>query len=47
MKKLFALGASLVVLTLINACNTVEGVGQDVEAGGNKLEKSARENKGY
>jgi len=38
-----------VVLGLISlfltACNTMEGAGKDIKAGGKKLEKSAHENK--
>lgn len=29
----------------LNACNTMEGVGKDIEAGGNKLKNTASENK--
>lgn len=47
MKKLFVLGTALVLLTAVNACNTTEGIGKDVKAGGNKLSESARENKNY
>lgn len=45
MKALIALlvGASF----LLSACNTVEGVGQDVKAGGKKIEKEAAEHKRY
>lgn len=31
----------------LNACNTFEGIGQDVSAGGEKLEKTADQNKSY
>ena len=48
MKKLFLLAAALTALTAaVTACNTVEGVGKDVKAGGNKLEDSASDNKRY
>ncbi|MAK62248.1 MAG: entericidin, EcnA/B family [Ponticaulis sp.] len=40
--KLFGFG--LVALTL-SACNTVEGVGQDVEAAGEQIEETANDNK--
>lgn len=45
MKALIAMlvGASF----LLSACNTVEGVGQDVKAGGKKIEKEAVEHKKY
>lgn len=29
----------------IASCNTMEGVGKDIKTGGQKLEKSAQENK--
>lgn len=42
---------SLILLGLLGllttACNTMEGLGEDVEAGGEKLERSAEENKNY
>ena len=28
-------------------CNTIEGMGKDIKAGGEKVEKSADKNKGY
>ncbi|MEA0970220.1 putative small secreted protein [Candidatus Megaera venefica] len=36
------LGLSALFLT---ACNTMEGMGRDIKAGGRNLEKSAKENK--
>lgn len=30
---------------LLSACNTMSGLGQDIEAGGNKLENAADKNK--
>jgi entericidin B len=40
---------SLIALLTISlaACNTIEGAGQDIEAGGDAIEGSARETKGY
>ncbi|MBN8531911.1 MAG: entericidin A/B family lipoprotein [Alphaproteobacteria bacterium] len=37
----------LVLLTLLclTACNTMEGIGKDIESGGNNLRKSAQRNK--
>lgn len=32
---------------LLGACNTIEGMGQDVKAGGKKIEKEAVEHKRY
>ena len=43
----------IMILTLITfssltaACNTMEGAGQDMQKGGEKLEKSADKNKHY
>ena len=43
--------AALIVLTgfavAVAGCNTMEGVGKDVKAGGEKIEKSAEKNKTY
>jgi entericidin B len=46
MKALIAafVGASLLML---GGCNTVEGVGKDVKAGGSKVEQEAQEHKRY
>jgi len=41
MKRLIVI-ASLLALT---ACNTMEGLGQDIQTGGKKLEKAAERNK--
>lgn len=40
---------SLITLLTISlaACNTIEGAGQDIEAGGDAIEDSARETKRY
>ncbi|MDB5367097.1 MAG: hypothetical protein JWM77_3024 [Rhodospirillales bacterium] len=48
-KKFPALAAlALFAATLgLSACNTMEGAGQDVSAGGKALERSADRNKGY
>ena len=32
---------------MLSACNTMSGLGQDIEAGGDKLESSAEKNKKY
>lgn len=41
----------LTLITLLTislaACNTIEGAGQDIEAGGEAIEESASETKGY
>jgi predicted small secreted protein len=46
MKALLAaiVGASFL---LLGGCNTVEGVGKDVEAGGSKVKQEAQEHKRY
>ena len=42
------LAISLIVLTLVLAgCNTIEGVGKDVKATGQAIEKAADKNKTY
>ena len=41
MKKLMAL-LSLLMIAGLAGCNTMEGLGQDVERGGEKLQKEAR-----
>lgn len=44
MKK-YIIVATLMLLPLVTACNTMEGFGQDVQKGGENIEKSAEENK--
>ena len=41
-RTLFVLLASLYVLA---GCNTIEGMGKDIQKGGEKIEDAARENK--
>lgn len=38
---------SLLMTTFLSGCNTMSGVGQDVESAGGAIEKSAEKNKGY
>lgn len=38
---------TLMLLPLLAACNTMSGAGQDMQAGGEKLEKSADKHKNY
>ena len=45
--KYFILTAAFLLAASLNACNTMEGVGADVKAGGSKLEQSADKNKTY
>ncbi len=46
-KKLIMLLALLGVAISVAACNTVEGVGKDVKATGQTIEKAAEKNKTY
>lgn len=39
------LAAILILLPLLGACNTMEGAGQDLQKGGEKLERSADKHK--
>lgn len=41
MKKLFVLLLALASLTSLTACNTVKGIGKDIEKGGEAIQKSA------
>ena len=34
-------------LFALSACNTIEGVGEDIEAGGDAIEDAAERNKNY
>ena len=43
--KRYTLLAFMVILPLISACNTMEGLGQDVQKGGEKIEDAADKNK--
>ena len=43
MKTSFKLAAILFSVITVSACNTVEGVGKDVERGGEKLQDTARD----
>ena len=45
MKK--ALAAIIGAAFLLTACNTMEGLGRDVEKTGDKIEKKAQDNKRY
>jgi predicted small secreted protein len=44
MKKLIATLLLLAALPLLGACNTTAGAGQDIQAGGKAIEKSAVKN---
>lgn len=46
MKTKFRAGcAALFILTVLSACNTVEGMGKDMERGGENMQDTAREQK--
>lgn len=45
--KLTAAFLSLFFILNLAACNTIEGAGKDVEAAGDAMKDSARENKNY
>jgi predicted small secreted protein len=47
MIKLLAALWVVVLAILAAACNTVEGMGKDVKATGDAIEKAAQKNKGY
>jgi predicted small secreted protein len=51
MKRLIALALAaafaLPSVALVTGCNTVEGAGKDIQAGGAKIKEEARENKKY
>lgn len=42
MKKFAFLVAGLLSLALLSACNTVQGLGKDIEKGGQAIEKAAK-----
>ncbi|NDF13005.1 MAG: entericidin A/B family lipoprotein [Proteobacteria bacterium] len=45
--RIFIMTLALIAMTAgISACNTMEGAGQDIQAGGKKLERSADKHKG-
>jgi predicted small secreted protein len=41
-RKLAALAALFAAVLAIAGCNTIEGIGQDVQAGGRAIEKAAK-----
>ncbi|HPR06565.1 MAG TPA: entericidin A/B family lipoprotein [Denitromonas sp.] len=42
MKRLIALIVAAMALVSLSACNTVRGVGQDIEKGGEAIQKAAK-----
>lgn len=47
MKRFLALIMAAAFGLTLAGCNTMEGIGEDVQAGGKKLENSAERNKRY
>jgi predicted small secreted protein len=43
--KLFSLAVITAMLVAVPACNTMEGAGEDIQKGGEKLENAADRNK--
>ena len=44
---LLSLAALVIAALAMTGCNTVEGMGKDLKAGGQAIEKAADKNKGY
>jgi entericidin B len=42
MRKLLISIASLIAVLSLSACNTVQGIGKDIELGGKTIEKAAK-----
>lgn len=42
MRHIMLVTAALLALSMISACNTVRGIGQDIKKGGEALEKAAK-----
>lgn len=47
MKRSLITALVLMLPLLATACNTMQGAGEDIQAGGKALEKSADKNKSY
>ena len=45
MRTVIATLAFLILTSAITACNTMAGAGEDIQSGGQKLERSADDNK--
>ena len=45
MTKFFAITLAALSLLSLTACNTMEGLGEDIKKGGEKLENAAKKNK--
>ena len=44
MKKLTKITVTILIMSSVAACNTISGVGQDLESAGEVIEKTAEEN---
>ena len=45
MQKFISSSLLVVILSALCSCNTIKGAGQDIQKGGEKLEKAAEKNK--
>lgn len=45
--KFLILAALMLAPMMLTACNTMEGAGKDIQAGGENLEDAAHDNKSY
>ncbi|MHB8827995.1 MAG: entericidin A/B family lipoprotein [Syntrophales bacterium] len=41
MKKVFVVASLLIFIVAVSGCNTMRGLGQDIERGGQAIEKAA------
>jgi predicted small secreted protein len=47
MTRLFVILIAAAFAAMVSGCNTIEGAGKDVQAGGEKIKDEAKENKPY
>ncbi|MEZ5594100.1 MAG: entericidin A/B family lipoprotein [Gammaproteobacteria bacterium] len=47
LSKYLPLIAALLLPLVLGACNTIEGVGEDIQAAGSKIDKTAEKEKTY
>ena len=45
MKNFFKAAGAIALSLALVACNTMEGLGKDIESAGDKIEKTAKDNK--
>ena len=43
MKRALVIALALAISGLVGACNTIDGIGKDVERGGEKLQQSSKD----